>query len=91
MNSKILIPNISFSVEPYEIVYIQVDDMANEITVSGRVYPNAEWKELKIIDSNYNFIDKIVDKGLYIIDVNGLLELNIKCNGEISAYIANVK
>lgn len=91
MNSQAIKPNIVFSVEQYEMVYIQIDDITEEITIFGKVYPNAEWQKIKIIDSNYNFTDKIINKGVYIVDTNGLLELTIQCNEKTKAYVSYVK
>mgnify|MGYP004644807155 CR=1 FL=1 len=91
MNSWNLKPNIALSVEQYEVAYIQVDNIVGDITIFGRVYPNSEWQKISIIDPNYNFIEKITNKGVYIVDTNGFLEITIQCDEKTKAYISYAK
>ena len=83
--------NNIISVEKNEMITIQVDKISKALAVSGRVHSSANWQELVALDSNYNFVNKINKTGIYTIDVNGLMEINISGNADDTIYVSFVK
>lgn len=83
--------NNIISVEKNEMITIQVDKISKALAVSGRVHSSANWQELVALDSNYNFVNKIDKIGIYTIDVNGLMEINISGDVNDVIYVSFVK
>ena len=73
------------------MITIQVDKISKALAVSGRVHSSANWQELVALDSNYNFVNKIDKIGIYTIDVNGLMEINISGDVNDVIYVSFVK